>query len=252
MTERAPIEFPEPGEPWVPTPEFAQRCAAQGITLDSGDPERFGRFLAVLSAANEVVNLTRITNPADAWERHIFDALTLLPLMAEATPSGDRLSLVDVGAGGGVPGLVLALAQPDADFTLIEPVGKKAVFLEDAANTLQLRNVRVVRGRAEQFARDRHDGRERFDVSMCRALGRLPLAAELTAPLVRPSGFCLFIKGAQANDEAREAEPLFEPLRLNLLDILSTPTGRIIACERTGRISRRFPRRGRSLGDPSV
>lgn len=246
--EREPLRFPPAGEAVAPSDRFRKLCAENHIELEAGELDKLGRYLALLIAGNSVVNLTRIADPAEAWERHIFDALTLLPVLSEITPGEGSLRIVDVGSGGGSPGIPLACVLPDARVTLIESVGKKAAFLEHAAAQLGLSNVAVCNDRAERIARDRSEHRERYDASICRALARLPLAAELTCPLVRPGGLSLFIKGAQAEDELAEAGPLLELLRAASAGVVPTPTGRVVVLEKIGRAPRRFPRRGRSLG----
>src|SRR5690606_36324378 len=119
------------------------------------DLEQLGRYLALLLAVNQQFNLTAITDPAEAWKRHILDSLTLLgPLSALAEAQGDApLRVADVGSGGGLPGLVLAIVMPEARFTLLEATGKKAEFLRFAAAALGLTNVEVVAERAEKAGR---------------------------------------------------------------------------------------------------
>jgi len=246
--EREPLRFPPAGEAVPPSERFRDLCAENHIELEAGEIDRLGRYLALLIAANSVVNLTRIDDPAEAWERHVFDALTLLPVLSEITPGEGQLRIVDVGSGGGSPGIPLACVLPEARVTLVESVGKKAAFLTHAADALGLSNLTVCNVRAERIARDRSEHRERHDASVCRALARLPLAAELTCPLVRPGGLSVFIKGAQAEAELAEAGPLLELLRAAPAGVVPTPTGRVVVLEKIGRAPRRFPRRGRSLG----
>ncbi|MEM9066620.1 MAG: 16S rRNA (guanine(527)-N(7))-methyltransferase RsmG [Planctomycetota bacterium] len=244
MAEREPLRFPSEVSSFEPTAAFGSRCTEAGIALEQDELQRLGRFLGLLLAANEVVNLTRITDLPDAWERHVFDALTLLPVLGEAVPSGERLRCIDVGSGGGVPALPLACVLPEVLFTLVESVGKKADFLRHAVTSLGLGNVDIRSERAEQLAKQRDAHREAYDVSMCRALGRLPVAAELTCPLVRPGGLCLFIKGAQAEEELEEASEILELLRAAPAGVIPTATGRVLVLEKVGRSPRRFPRPG--------
>jgi 16S rRNA (guanine527-N7)-methyltransferase len=134
-----------------PSPELVAGLASRGIELDAEDIARLARFLDILEQGNAKFNLTAIRDRAQAWERHIADSLELLPYLASAQAEGERLRVADVGTGGGMPGLVLACVMPDADFTLIESVGKKARFLEDAARDLGLPNVRVEQRWAEDL-----------------------------------------------------------------------------------------------------
>src|ERR1700760_4728861 len=104
--------------------QLAQRAS---ITLDPAQHDRLARYLDLLLAGNEKMNLTRITDRAEAEIHHIGDALTVLPFL----PAGS-ISLADVGTGGGVPGIPLAIVRPDISVLLIESTKKKAAFLEHA------------------------------------------------------------------------------------------------------------------------
>jgi 16S rRNA (guanine527-N7)-methyltransferase len=166
----------------------------------------------MLLKANEALNLTAITDPQEAWTRHILDSLTLLPLLAEL-PEGAKV--IDVGSGGGLPGLPLAIVMPHLSFTLLEATGKKIEFLRAAAAGLGLSNVSVIQDRAEQMGQDRGERnatgregghREAYDAVTARAVGRLAVLAELTVPLAKAEGgLVLLIKGQKADEELTEA-----------------------------------------------
>ena len=146
----------------------AEAIAAMGIELDAGDAERMRAYLGALLAANERFNLTAVTDPAEAWVRHVQDSLTLVPFLASA----DAKRVIDVGSGGGLPGLPLAIAMPDARFTLLEATGKKAAFLEETIAALGLPNARVVNERAEVAGQDHHAHRAHYDAVVARAVAR--------------------------------------------------------------------------------
>src|SRR5690606_12135457 len=114
------------------------RLAAIGVALDDVAIGRLGDFLARLLAMNEQVNLTSITDPDGAWTRHALDALTLVPHLADL-PAGARV--LDVGSGGGVPGIPLAIARPDLRVTLVEATEKKCAFLRGVADAIGLPGV---------------------------------------------------------------------------------------------------------------
>jgi len=114
-------------EPLTPTREFFDQCDLLGIGLDEGDADRLGRFLALMLDTNTRVNLTAIKDAESGWIRHIFDSLTLIPLLSDL-PDGARV--IDIGSGGGVPAVPLAIAMPHLSFTCLEATGKKAAFLE--------------------------------------------------------------------------------------------------------------------------
>jgi 16S rRNA (guanine527-N7)-methyltransferase len=205
---RAPLPLPSP-PPLAPPSDLAQRLGAIDVRLDDATLARIGGYLARLLAMNEQVNLTSITDPAEAWTRHAFDALTLLPHLAEL-PVGARV--LDVGSGGGVPGIPLAIARPDLRFTLLEATEKKAAFLRAVSEALGLANVEVVAERAEQAAKGSLAAS--FDAVTARAVARLDTLLGWTAPFARTGGVLLLIKGARAPDELAEAD--------------MTPTGRVV------------------------
>jgi 16S rRNA (guanine527-N7)-methyltransferase len=147
----------------------------------------FGRLVELMAAAP--VRVTAV-EAGEGLDRHVEDALTGADAVAAAPPG----PLVDVGSGGGVPGLVLALRFPDRPVTLVESNGRKAAFLVEAAEALGLETVTVVGDRSEAFARG--PGRDAFSVATCRALAPPPVALELCLPLVRPGGRLVLYAGA--------------------------------------------------------
>lgn len=138
------------------------------------------------------------------WERHLVNCA----LLGEVVPA--EASVCDVGSGAGLPGLVLALHRPDLAVTLVEPLLRRSVFLEEAVGQLALDNVTVVRARAEELhSAERLAGLTPhglgFDVVTSRAVAALPKLLGWSMPLVRPGGLLAAMKGASAEDEVREA-----------------------------------------------
>lgn len=210
-----------------------------GIEFDPGDVERLGQYLALLLETNKTHNLTAVRDPDEAWTRHVLDSLSLLPLIASAAAR----TVIDVGSGGGLPGLPLAIVMPDVHFTLLEATGKKARFLAQTADRLHVANVAVVNDRAETVGQDASHHRERYDLATARAVGRLPVLLELTLPLVGVGGHVLAIKGRQARREIEEAGPALRLLHGRIVDRVSTSTGTILVVRKTSRTPPEYPRR---------
>src|SRR5688572_22214357 len=145
------------------------------------------------------MNLTRITERAAAELQHVGDSLTVLPHL----PAG-RVRIADVGSGGGVPGIPLAIARPDATFLLIESTKKKATFLKQTIDALGLANVSVSEWRAEDVGHS--NSRETFDVALARAVATMAWLAEWCLPLVKEGGRMLAMKGPKVADELPEAK----------------------------------------------
>jgi 16S rRNA (guanine527-N7)-methyltransferase len=203
------------------------------------------RFVALLLAANRRVNLTRVTVPAEVARLHLLDSLAALPLIDGV--AGEEA--IDIGSGGGLPGLPLALARPASRWTLVDSVGKKAAILGEFVEALGLRNVTVLSERAETLGRSR-EHRERYAVATARACAALPVLAELALPLVAPGGLLVAWKGplTKADDEVRRARVAIGQLgggRLAIVDprVLALGGHRLVTVPKERATDARFPRR---------
>src|SRR5688572_8597500 len=221
-------------------PLWTELAARASATLSDAQQDQLAKYLDLLLDANQRMNLTRITDRAAAEVQHVGDALTLLPYL----PAGE-FRLADVGSGGGVPGIPLAIARPDARVMLVESTKKKAAFLKSAAAELGLKNVSVSEWRAEEVGRS--NSRETFDVAVARAVGALVWLVEWSLPLVKKGGRMLAMKGQRAAEElppARRAirllgggEPAVHPVELT-----GTEHHVIIEIPKVGKADPRYPR----------
>lgn len=209
--------------------------ARLGVELSEQEESLLARYLGMLFATNERFNLTRIDRES-AWERHVVDSLTLLAPLAsiETVEAG-----VDVGSGGGLPAIPLAIARPDIGWTLVEATGKKARFLEAVAARLGLANVSVVQERAEVLARGAL--RERFDVATSRAVGALGALAVVSVPFLKIGGVMLAIKGERAAQEVLEAKQTLYELHASVVGEIRTETNTIVAIEKQRKTPAKFP-----------
>ncbi|HEY3111074.1 MAG TPA: 16S rRNA (guanine(527)-N(7))-methyltransferase RsmG [Chloroflexota bacterium] len=188
---------------------LAAAAEALGRPLSPDQLERFERYRALLLEWNQRINLTAIRNP-DAFETlHLVDAIAGLA----ALPEQEGLRVVDVGSGGGLPGLALKLARPDLRLTLLDSVAKKTRVLEEIARELGLDDVEVLTARAEDVGRD-PARRESWDVAVARAVGTVIVLAELCLPLVRTGGRVVAWK---KRDEKVEAEVLVSGRGVSIL-----------------------------------
>ncbi len=226
----------------APSEEFLRLAGEHEIAFDEGDIERLGRFLALLAAASERANLTAIRDPEQAWVHHIFDSLTLISMLGEL---GDGARVIDVGAGGGLPGVPLAITMSGLEFTLLEATGKKAEFLALAIERLGLGNARVVQERAERAGQTRGIGghREAYDAAIARALGPIRVASELTVPLVKQHGLILLVKGERADEELADAAHALRELRAVHAGTIQTPTSKVVCLSKQSATPRVYPRR---------
>jgi 16S rRNA (guanine527-N7)-methyltransferase len=179
--------------------QWTALAAAAGVTLVAAQHDQLARYLDLLFAANQKMNLTRITDRSAAEWQHIADALTLLPFL----PAGSH-RIADVGSGGGVPGIPLAIARPNAGVLLIESTKKKTAFLAAAVAELGLSNVKTTDKRAEEVART--GARESFDVVASRAVATLDFLVEYCLPLAKVGGKMLAMKGPRVAEELPAAQ----------------------------------------------
>ncbi len=173
---------------------------AAGFEIDAAAYERLRRFVERLLRENRRVNLLSPRAAAEIWPAHVCDSLTLLSLVRASRPT----RLLDLGTGGGLPGVPLACADALLYVTLLDATRKKVEALQRICDELGFQNVATVCGRAETLAHD-PTYRESFDVVTARALARLPGLLEYAAGFVRPAGRCHFFKSCQAAAKEREA-----------------------------------------------
>ena len=171
----------------------------------------FGRAMV---AQNEVMNLTGITEDTAVAKLHLLDSLTVL-----STRDLRGKSLIDVGCGAGFPGVPLAIACPDAKITLLDSLGKRMKWLETVLPTLGV-SAECVTARAEEAVATR---RESYDFATSRAVARLNILLELTAPYVKVGGAVLAMKGAAAREELSECDGAIRKLGLKLEEVREFP-----------------------------
>lgn len=219
-----------------------------GTTLS---PLQLGQLRAygeLLLAWNERINLTAVTEPAAVQTLHFLDAITLAPLIRQwqlATGVKDA-TLLDVGSGAGLPGLVLKLVLPELRVTLLDGTGKRVGFLQRVIDELGLRGIGAVHGRAEALGRH-HEWRESFDLVTARALARLTLLLEWCLPLNRVGGLTLAPKAGDIAGELAEgrraADVLGGSVRAPILIQTSElPNRLVVATDKVRATPERYPR----------
>lgn len=187
-------------EPWS---RLQAEAARLGVPIDDAQREMLARFHGWLVEANQVTNLTRIVDPAEAVIKHYLDSLLYLRAVPEALQA-QPLSLVDVGAGPGLPGIPLLIVRPHWQVVMVDTVGKKVAFIKSALERLGLPNGSALHARAEDLAAG-PPHRDAYDLATARALANMPELLELCLPFVKPGGHLIVSKGTKGPEELASA-----------------------------------------------
>lgn len=184
------------------------------LSLDQPTRGKLCAFGQAVIEQNKVMNLTAITEPAQVAILHLADCVSLLKV---ADLKGKKL--IDVGCGAGFPGVPLKIACPEMDLTLLDSLGKRMHWLEEVLPSLGVEASYII-GRAEEALEGR---REQYDFATSRAVARLNILLELTAPYVKVGGKVLAMKGAAAEEELLEAKGAIKKLGLQLEGVHTFP-----------------------------
>ena len=174
-----------------------QGAQALGLVLSEGQITQLLDFLALLQKWNKVYNLTAVRDPQEMLTHHLLDSLAAVaPLRRRLAglPVGQGARLLDVGSGGGLPGVVFAICCPEVDVSCVDTVAKKAAFIQQAAAALKLPNLHGIHARVETLAGP-------FDVVSCRAFAALADFTALSRQALAPHAVWLAMKGRHPSDE---------------------------------------------------
>ena len=208
------------------------------LTLPEERQETLCVFARAMVRQNEVMNLTAITEEIQVAKLHLLDSLTVLCC---ADLEGKRL--IDVGCGAGFPGVPLAIACPEAHVTLLDSLGKRMKWLEETLPMLGI-SAECITARAEEAVAAR---RESYDYATSRAVARLNILLELTAPYVKVGGAVLAMKGAAAEQELAECDGAIKKLGLKLEQVKKFPIDgtahAVIVLRKVAPTPKQYPRR---------
>ena len=178
-----------------PADEVLAAAAQLGLSLDTAQVGKLLHFLALLQRWNATYNLTAVCDPAQMLTQHLFDCLAVVEPLRRQLCTVVGKSVLDVGSGGGLPGVVLAVLEPELTVVCVDSVGKKAAFVTQVATELGLRNLRAVHSRVERM---QGPG---FDIVVSRAYAALCDFASTTQNLLSEAGVWMAMKGRTPLDE---------------------------------------------------
>lgn len=179
----------------------------ENIILTDDILEKLDRYKALVLEWNKKFNITAITESDEFDLKHLLDSLYLLKLKEIK----EAKSIIDVGTGGGFPGIPLKICQKDTKFTLLDALNKRIRFLDVVIDDLALTNIETIHGRSEDLARE-EKYRDNIEVCVSRAVASLDTLAEFCLPLVKVGGYFISMKGSSAHEELDQAKKAIEIL----------------------------------------
>ncbi len=180
---------------------FIRRTEDLGLTLSEAQISGFDTFYQMLIEKNKIMNLTGITEFEEVIEKHFLDSLAVVTL----SEFQEANTVLDLGTGAGFPGIPLAISFPDKNFTLVDSLNKRILFLQEVVDALKLQNVTLIHGRAEELARNKGH-RECYDVVVSRAVANLATLSEYCLPFVSLNGFFISYKSGDIDLELEDSK----------------------------------------------
>ncbi|KAJ4790059.1 Ribosomal RNA small subunit methyltransferase G [Rhynchospora pubera] len=232
---------------------YNSNCKTLSLSLSPHQRDQISLYVHALLQWNQRMNLTAVKDQSQVMTRHVQDSLSLLSPLHRAysahcsSSSTHSITLVDVGSGAGLPGLILAIACPGWKFTLLDSMHKRCAFLEHVVHLTGLSNVNILCDRAENVGQSPHF-KEVFDVAVARAVAELRILAEYCLPLVRVGGLFLAAKGNDPQEEIENAKKAVNLLGASILESWAVeshgPLGQrtAVICFKDRATPRKYPR----------
>jgi 16S rRNA (guanine527-N7)-methyltransferase len=174
-----------------------------GINLNEEQIKKFSRYLELLVQWNQKINLTSLKTPQEIIIKHFLDSISCIKVINKYIDT-EGVSVIDVGAGAGFPGIPIKIICPSARLSLLEARKKKTIFLEKVTEEINFQRVKILNGRAETFGKCA-DHRERYDIAISRAVAHLNILSEYCLPLVRVGGLFVAQKGRSYKKETEKS-----------------------------------------------
>ncbi len=191
---------------------FIKELKKINIELSEEQLNQLEKYYELLIEWNEKINLTNITEKDQVYLKHFYDSLTLAIISKDIINFNDNIKICDVGTGAGFPGMVLKIVFPNLEVTLVDSLNKRINFLNEIIKELNLKNIKAIHVRAEEFAKDK---REYFDVVTARAVSQLSVLCEYCIPMVKVNGYFVAMK-SNVEEEINKSKNILEKLDSNI------------------------------------
>ncbi|SHF03856.1 16S rRNA m(7)G-527 methyltransferase [Thermoanaerobacter uzonensis DSM 18761] len=219
-----------------------------GIFLEMFHVEHFQKYYALLLEWNQKMNLTAITEESEVVIKHFLDSLSAIK---SEKIKGDE-KIIDVGTGAGFPSIPLKIVFPKLKATLLDSSKKRIIFLEEVINKLDINEIELIHGRAEDIGKD-IKFREQFDLSVARAVAPLNILLEYTLPFVKVDGYFIALKGREIKEEIKNSQKALKELkgRIEKIEEVKLPYSDIlhhlIIIKKTDKCPTKYPRRANAI-----
>ncbi|MHC5611561.1 MAG: 16S rRNA (guanine(527)-N(7))-methyltransferase RsmG [Nostoc sp.] len=208
--------LPEMAEIWQQTLNWEPTAQQQA---------QFQRLYELILEGNRQLNLTRITDPQEFWEKHLWDSLKGIAPQGEFIPSlQEAASVIDIGTGAGFPGVPVTIIAPNCKITLMDSTRKKITFIDNILTELALTNAKTLVGRAEEIGQQPQH-RQAYDIALIRAVGTASVCAEYALPLLKRSGLAIIYRGNWTEEETTVLQNTVNQLGgvIELIEKFTTP-----------------------------
>lgn len=178
-----------------------EACKSEGLSFDEKKYNNFMKYKELVKEWNKKINLTAITEDEEIIKKHFIDSIKVF----KCDYVKNAKSIIDIGTGGGFPGIPMKIVKSDNNMVLLDSLNKRINFLNEVIGELELENINTIHGRAEDFAQ-KTEYRQKFDLAVSRAVANLTVLLELCLPYVKVGGHLVALKGPAIDDEIKNAE----------------------------------------------
>lgn len=178
-----------------------EACTELNVELDEKKYDQFIKYMELIIEWNKKINLTAITDEEEIIKKHFIDSIKVLKFDSIKKAK----NLIDIGTGAGFPGIPLKIMLPDLEVTLLDSLNKRIIFLDEVIKQLNLECIRAIHGRAEELGHDKKF-REKYEISISRAVANLSVLSEYCIPFVKESGYFIAMKGPALDEELYEGK----------------------------------------------